>query len=157
MSKNMDKITEKALQLHNQGNNCCQSVCLAFADKLGIDEEVLFKISEGFGAGMGNLQGSCGALSAAVMIAGIYNSRGKDAAVRTKSKTYKLVSHINNEFIDLVGSMCCKEIKGRKPRERLSSAGRPVPRKTCLYPDPQLPRPGRHRLRLRPAAPAGPV
>ena len=117
----MDKITEKALLLHNQGNNCCQSVCLAFADKLGIDEEVLFKISEGFGAGMGNLQGSCGALSAAVMIAGIYNSGGKDAAVRTKAKTYKLVSQMNNEFVDLVRSMCCKEIKGLETGHVLKS------------------------------------
>lgn len=108
----MDKITEKALQLHSQGNNCCQSVCLAFADKLCIDEDVLFKISEGFGAGMGNMQGSCGALSAAVMIAGLYNSGGKNAAIRTKSETYKLVSQINNEFINLAGSIYCKEIKG---------------------------------------------
>lgn len=108
----MDNIVERALQLHRQGNNCCQSVCLAFADKLCIDEEVLFKISEGFGAGMGNLQGSCGALSAAVMIAGLYNSGGKDAVVRTKSETYKLVSQISNEFVNLAGSMCCKEIKG---------------------------------------------
>ena len=64
----MDKYTEKALQLHNQGNNCCQSVCLAFAEKLNIDEDILFKISEGFGAGMGNLQGICGALSLQVYI-----------------------------------------------------------------------------------------
>ena len=75
----MDKIKEKALELHSQGNNCCQSVCIAFADKLNIDENILFKIGEGFGAGMGNLQGSCGALSAAVIIAGLYNSGGKDA------------------------------------------------------------------------------
>ena len=108
----MDKITEKALKLHKQGNNCCQSVCLAFADKLNIDEDVLFKISEGFGAGMGNLQGSCGALTAAVIVAGICNSGGKDAETRTKTKTYRLVSQINNQFIDLVGSMSCKEIKG---------------------------------------------
>lgn len=117
----MDKIKEKALQLHSQGNNCCQSVCLAFADKLGIDENILFKISEGFGAGMGNLQGSCGALSAAVMIAGIYNSGGKDAEKRTKSKTYRLVSQINNEFIKEAGSMYCKDIKGIETEKILKS------------------------------------
>lgn len=117
----MDKIKEKALQLHSQGNNCCQSVCLAFADKLGIDENILFKISEGFGAGMGNLQGSCGALSAAVMIAGIYNSDGKDAEKRTKSKTYRLVSQINNEFIKEAGSMYCKDIKGIETGKILKS------------------------------------
>ena len=108
----MDKIKGKALELHSQGNNCCQSVCIAFADKLNIDENILFKIGEGFGAGMGNLQGSCGALSAAVIIAGLYNSGGKDAEIRTKSKTYRLVSQINNEFIKKAGSMYCKDIKG---------------------------------------------
>lgn len=108
----MENIKEKALKLHSQGYNCCQSVCLAYADKLDIDENVLFKISEGFGAGMGNTQGSCGALSAAVMIAGLYKSGGKDAERLTKGKTYRLVSQINNEFINRVGAMLCKDIKG---------------------------------------------
>lgn len=117
----MDKITEKALQLHHEGNNCCQSVCLAFAEKLNIDEDILFKISEGFGAGMGNLQGICGALSATVIIAGIHNSSGKDTAVRTKTKTYRLVSQINDEFADLVGSIYCKDIKGLETGHILKS------------------------------------
>ena len=77
-----------------------------------IDKDILFKLSEGFGAGMGNLQGSCGALSAAVMIAGLINSGGIDAERRTKAKTYRLVAEINKEFVEKAGSMYCKDIKG---------------------------------------------
>ncbi len=108
----MNSIKEEALNLHSQGYNCCQSVCIAYADKLNIDKDILFKLSEGFGAGMGNLQGSCGALSAAVMIAGLINSGGIDAQRRTKAKTYRLVAEINKEFVEKAGSMYCKDIKG---------------------------------------------
>ena len=34
----MNNIKEEALNLHSQGYNCCQSVCMAYADKLNIDE-----------------------------------------------------------------------------------------------------------------------
>ena len=51
---------EKALMLHHQGYNCAQAVCAVFADKVNLDEDTLFRLSEGFGAGTGNLQGACG-------------------------------------------------------------------------------------------------
>ncbi len=108
----MENRRERALNLHNKGYNCCQSVCIAFADKLNIDEDVLFKISEGFGLGMGDMQGSCGALSAATIIAGLYNSGGKKAQTFTKASTYHLLSEINAEFVAKVGALYCKDIKG---------------------------------------------
>lgn len=103
---------EKALILHSQGYNCAQAVCAVFTEKLNMDEDLLFRLSEGFGAGTGNLQGSCGALSAAVMIAWLYNSGGKDSKVRTKGQTYRLTAKMNNEFAERVGSIYCKDIKG---------------------------------------------
>lgn len=108
----MNKIKEEALSLHSQGYNCCQSVCMAYADKLNMDKDILFKLSEGFGAGMGNLQGTCGALTAATMIAGLVNSGGINAERRTKTKTYRLAAEINKEFAEKAGSMYCKDIKG---------------------------------------------
>ena len=38
---------------HRNGFNCCQSVACVFADEVGIDESLLYKMGEGFGAGMG--------------------------------------------------------------------------------------------------------
>ena len=56
---------EKAVEYKHSGNNCCQSVLLAFGDKLDLPEETLKKLGSGFGAGMGTREGVCGALTAA--------------------------------------------------------------------------------------------
>ena len=55
---------ELADHLHNSKYNCAQAVLLAFADEIGEDKEVLFRISEGFGFGAG-----CGEASAAHSVA----------------------------------------------------------------------------------------
>ena len=44
----MDRI-EKALELRSKMYNCCQAVVCTFADVAGVEEQVLFKIAEGFG------------------------------------------------------------------------------------------------------------
>ena len=67
---------ELADHLHNSKYNCAQAVLLAFADEIGEDKEVLFRISEGFGFGAGCGEGICGALSGAIMLAGLKNSDG---------------------------------------------------------------------------------
>ena len=50
----MDK-KELAVSLHNRKFNCCQSVICAFAQETGVDALTLFKMSEGFGLGMGGM------------------------------------------------------------------------------------------------------
>lgn len=102
--------TEKAAELHNSGYNCCQAVACAFAQKLGFDEETLFKASEGFGLGMGAMNCTCGAVSGAVMLAGLKNSSG--TSQRTKAATYKLAAKIIDEFKNKNQSVICRELKG---------------------------------------------
>lgn len=102
--------TEKATELHNSGYNCCQAVACAFAQKFGIDEETLFKIGEGFGLGMGAMNCTCGAVSGAVMLAGLKNSGG--TSQRTKAATYKLAAKIIDEFKAKNQSVICRELKG---------------------------------------------
>ena len=53
----MDRA-ELASVKHRNGYNCCQAVVCVFADKVGIDESLLYKMGEGFGAGMGTAQQS---------------------------------------------------------------------------------------------------
>ena len=64
----MDK-KELAIAYHDKKFNCCQAVACAFAEEVGVSEEVLFKAGEGFGLGMGGMEGTCGALSGAIMLA----------------------------------------------------------------------------------------
>ena len=54
---------EEQAVMYNQGrNNCCQSVLLAYADRLKLSEEELRSLGAAFGAGMGGMEGNCGAL-----------------------------------------------------------------------------------------------
>ena len=58
---------DRAIVCHNKGYNCAQSVAFAFLDKVDIDPETLFKVTEGLGLGMGGMEGTCGAISAAAV------------------------------------------------------------------------------------------
>ena len=101
---------DKALELHRSGYNCAQSVLCAFADKIDIPTEVLFKMSEGYGFGMGNMQGTCGAISGAVAALGLINSNGTP---KSKAETYKRTRRILEGFEKERGAIRCKDLKDR--------------------------------------------
>ena len=103
---------ELADHLHNSKYNCAQAVLLAFADEIGEDKEVLFRISEGFGFGAGCGDGICGALSGAIMLAGLKNSDGNLEAPGTKASTYKIAKEMKEKFVTKTGGLICKDLKG---------------------------------------------
>lgn len=108
----MDK-KELAIQKHDLGYNCCQAVVCSFAEELGIPEEILYRIGEGFGLGMGNKNCTCGAVSGAIMLAGLKNSGGDlSKSGSTKAATYKLSAAITEAFKAQNGSVICSELKG---------------------------------------------
>ena len=43
-------------------HNCAQAILHTYADIAGIDEETAMNIANAFGAGMGNMEGTCGGL-----------------------------------------------------------------------------------------------
>ena len=64
----MEERSEKAVALMKDGYNCAQAVACVFAEEAGADKATVFRIAEGFGSGMGTMQGVCGALVGAVML-----------------------------------------------------------------------------------------
>lgn len=46
----IEERVKLAEEKHHSGYNCAQAVLCSYSDKLGIDEETLFRLSEGFGA-----------------------------------------------------------------------------------------------------------
>ena len=83
--------------------NCCQAVVRAFADTVSLDEATLTSLAAGFGSGMGTMEGSCGALVGAVMVAGL----------RTGGNgTMALSRRILPRFKELCGATICRELKG---------------------------------------------
>lgn len=103
---------ELAIALHDKGYNCAQAVVCAFKEELSIDEEILFKAAEGFGLGMGCMNGTCGAVSGAVMAAGFQNSTANFDGPKSKMDTYKLSKEILEAFEKKNGSITCRELKG---------------------------------------------
>ena len=97
---------------HTRGYNCAQIVLCSYAEELGIDEETLFRISEGFGAGMGGMMQTCGAVTAMFMALGLANSSGDLQACDTKPQTMKKVRELAAEFEKKNGSIVCRELKG---------------------------------------------
>lgn len=107
---------EKALENHKKGYNCAQAVLCAFADKTDFTEDQLFRLSEGFGFGMGT-QSVCGAVSAMVFLAGLENSLGAEKIPDTnKAGSYKFAREVIKEFEDKNQSVICSRIKGEKLR-----------------------------------------
>ena len=111
----MKSIEERVAEIkdkHTRGYNCTQIVLCSYAEELGIDEETLFRISEGFGAGMGGMMQTCGAVTAMFMALGLANSSGDLQACDTKPQTMKKVRELAAEFEKKNGSIVCRELKG---------------------------------------------
>lgn len=108
----MNTRVEETIKRHDKGYNCAQAVACTYADLVGLDEETLFKLTEALGAGMGGMEGTCGAVSGACVLAGLVNSTGNLETPNSKGQTYKLSREIVNEFLDKNSSVVCKELKG---------------------------------------------
>lgn len=69
-----DKHT--AVEKFRKDYNCCQAVACAYCVELGIQEADVFKMTEGFGSGMGGLKDTCGAAVGMFLIISLANSAG---------------------------------------------------------------------------------
>ncbi len=103
---------QRAAENHKNGFNCSQAVACAFCDEVGIDEKTMFALTEGFGAGMGDMRGVCGALSGAAVILSMKKSGGDPDNPTTKAGTYKAIRELTSRFREKNGSQICSELKG---------------------------------------------
>ncbi|MGN0314890.1 MAG: C-GCAxxG-C-C family protein [Fusicatenibacter sp.] len=103
---------ELAISLHDRKYNCAQAVACAFAEEFGIERETLFQVCEGFGLGMGGMNGTCGAISGAVILAGLKNSDGNTEKPGTKASTYQLSKTILEKFEERNHGTRCRDLKG---------------------------------------------
>ncbi len=103
----MDRIEKAALL--KRSNNCCQAVLLAYADALGMSEEELTKLGKTFGAGMGGMQATCGALVGAGMVLGLLGGSMPQAKA------------LHQSFTELCGASVCQDIKGVRTGKVLCS------------------------------------
>ena len=109
-----EALAEAVIDRHNNQHNCAQSTACAFAHATSLDEDTLFRVMEGFGAGMGGNAETCGVVSAGVAIIGLLNSGGKENRT-TKQRTYEIADEFVERFRAECGSTCCRKLKEASP------------------------------------------
>ena len=105
----MGEYARNAVGRHGQGHNCAQCVACAFAERVGVDEDVIFKAFQAHGLGMGGMECTCGALTGAVAVVGLALSDGSPAS---KRECYAVSKRIVERFAEEVGATRCRDIKG---------------------------------------------
>ena len=101
----MESRIARADELHRRGYNCAQAVACTYCDLAGVDEAVAFR-------GMGGMDGTCGAISGAVYLAGLVTSDVNLEKPASKRESYKLSEQIVNAFAEKNGATSCHELKG---------------------------------------------
>ena len=118
----MDRV-QKAEALFTGGCNCAQAVFAAFADELGLDEELAKRLATGLGGGVGRMREVCGAVSAAALVIGM--RLGPD-----KMKAYPVIQDFCAKFKTQCGSIVCRDLlKGTGA----TTGGSPEPRTAEYY------------------------
>lgn len=117
----MQTRVEETILKHKKGYNCAQAVACTYCDLVGMDEESMFKLTEALGLGMGGMEGTCGAVTGACILAGLKRSSGNLESPNSKADSYKLSREIVRRFKEQNQSVICKTLKGVETKEVLRS------------------------------------
>lgn len=111
MSIDVQKGEEEARILRLAGTSCSETTVLAVSHAAGcvLDDETLRSLAVGFRGGIGATfdEGTCGALSGAIMATGLAMGSDRKGATRAAKEMY-------GKFKDHFGTVCCgKQNRGR--------------------------------------------
>ena len=103
----MESRIELAIEKKHSGMNCAQAVACTYCDFAGLDEETISAITQGMGSGIGaTMDGTCGALTGASVVAGLMNKE------TGRAKAIKDCKFIMSSFKERNGEVTCKALKG---------------------------------------------
>lgn len=113
---------QTAIEMHEKGFNCCQSVLSAFADRLGVDEQTYRKLGSGFGSGAGTGE-LCGAITGAIMALDMIFPADFSDPVSAKKKAVLRSKLLQQRFEERFGHLRCRELlQDRSKEENVPSA-----------------------------------
>lgn len=84
--------------------NCAQAVLCTYADLTGVDKETSRNLCNSFATGMGNMEGTCGALVGAGIALGMIT--------RDKAESMKGMREMMTKFHERNHATQCKVLKG---------------------------------------------
>lgn len=85
-------------------HNCAQAVVCTYCDLVNLQEQTALDIAGAYGSGMGNMEGTCGALVGAGMIVGL--------ATKDRNESRARMKQIMTKFQQRNGATQCKLLKG---------------------------------------------
>ena len=103
-----DPIAESIDQYFASGYRCAESLLLYIAKSKNIHSDLIPKIATGFCAGMSRTQGTCGAVSGAIMAINIFYGRQNPAVPLDQS--YPPVQKFIRWFENSFGSVNCLQL-----------------------------------------------
>jgi len=101
-----------AVTCFNDGFNCSQAVFSTYCEDFGLDRKAALQIACGFGAGMGRMQETCGAVSGAYLLIGLKHGKCLKEDEPAKEKTYTLVREFAKLFEERNKTTNCRELLG---------------------------------------------
>jgi len=104
--------TDLAAKSFVDGFNCSQAVLSTYGPQFGLDTELALRISSPFGAGMGRMGETCGAVTGAFMVLGLRSGRTRIEDKDAQERAYKLVTEFVDSFRKRNGSLSCRELVG---------------------------------------------
>lgn len=107
-----EKVMECLQNYGAKGYNCAQSVLCTYAEDLGLDKQLAYRMAESLGGGFGGMQEVCGAFSAACLVLSNYTSDGKLEGGSSKPITREAILKAAEMFKEEMGSIICREILG---------------------------------------------
>ncbi len=92
-------------------HNCAQAIVCTYADQIGLDDATARNVGNAFAAGMGNMEGTCGALVGAGIVLGM--------ATKDKAQSMKAMRQVMTQFQQRNGATQCRLLKGVGTKEAL--------------------------------------
>jgi len=102
---------ETIQNLFMQGMDCSQVVAGDFAQKLGMDEALLRRMSACFGGGMGRAE-TCGAVTGALMVLGLQYGHAAEGDAAQKALMEEKRREFQTKFAQSYPSSMCRELLG---------------------------------------------
>jgi len=106
---------ERAVSLFEERSNgysCSEAVLLANARDLGLPCSTALRIASGFAGGMGGMAQTCGLVTGAFMVLGLWFGGESPQDRKAKEITWEAVRDFSERFHARNGSITCKELLG---------------------------------------------
>jgi C_GCAxxG_C_C family probable redox protein len=105
------KIQDRGMELFSVGYNCAQATFAALAPSFGVDEATALKTAAMFGGGIARTGGLCGAVTGALMAAGLKLAPAETSG-EIKSTLYERGRALMDAFKKEKGSLICRDLIG---------------------------------------------